>query len=160
MLTSSSLRDRQAAVGYAIYGVVYFSGAVLRLTDARKVDVGGGVPWWAFYVVGALLVVSLPPLIWTGRRWLCRLLALGVGGKALALSWRLGRQVSDAGGPDLYNAFFLVVAATAAVLLVRAGFPPSASAEQGPSGEDGNDPADGTNGFEDSGNASESNDIA
>jgi len=159
MLTRGALRDRQAAVAYAVYGAVYFVGAVLRLTDARKVDVAGGIPWWSFYVLGALLVVGLPPLIWTGRRWLCRLLALGVGGKALALSWRVGTQVSDAAGLDLYNGVFLIVAATTAVLLLRAGFPP-ASTEQAARSEDRNKPADRAEPLEHSRDSPEADDVS
>ena len=62
---------RRAAQGYLAYGVVYLFGAASQLTPERQHDFYG-IPWWAFFVVGAALVASHSSLICTsvtpGRR--------------------------------------------------------------------------------------------
>jgi hypothetical protein len=112
-------RYRVAAVAYFAYGLVYLGGAILALTPKRMGTFFGFVPWWAFYVVGACLVVALPLLVWRRHKWFTRIIALGPAGKALSLCWRLG---ADGATTRLYDWFFIAVAIATAVLLFRAGF--------------------------------------
>ena len=112
-----------AAVAYALYGVVYFVGAVVALTPERQVSWLGIVPWWAFYAVGLVLLLLLPVLIWRQWQWLCRILALGPASKALVLFWRQGRLLANGEPPGLFNWLFAVVAIAAALLLARASWP-------------------------------------
>src|SRR5262249_14009903 len=124
---------RQAALWYFLYGVVYLVGAVLALTPRRMVPFWG-IPWWAFYVVGALLVVTLPVLVWRGYKGSTRIRHRGPTAKALSVCWRQGRLMSGAvvagdAATDaanrasfVYNWFFLLVAVVAAIMLLRAGW--------------------------------------
>ena len=106
-----------AAAGYLAYGLVYLGGAIARLTPDRKVTFFGFMSWWAFYVLGAALVLVLPWVVVRWRPWPARILALGSMSKALVLCWRLGR---GAGGA--FDIIFALVAIGASVLLLRAGF--------------------------------------
>lgn len=109
----------QAAIGYLAYGMIYLIGAVRELDASRMRDLFGGVPWWAFYVVGAGLVVVFPILIARGYRILTALLAVLTAGKALYLFYGLGK------GFSAFNLGFALVALTASVLLTRAVLRPA-----------------------------------
>lgn len=111
-----------AAVGYAVYGVVYLVGASLSLTPERRTVAFGFVPWWVFYVAGVALLVVLPVFVWRRAKWLTRILTLGPAGKALALCWMQGRALQAGREASAYDWFFLLVAIGAAILLFRAGW--------------------------------------
>jgi hypothetical protein len=111
----------QAAIAYAVYGVVYLVGAVFELNDARMRVFWGGVPWWVFYVVGTIFLVGFPFLIWRGLRWLIWPLCVLTGFKAFWLCWIQGRRVHVGEAIDWYQVFFVLVAVGASVLLFRAG---------------------------------------
>ena len=87
---------------------------------------GGG-----FFVVGALLLIGLPVLIWQGHRRFTQVLSIFPALKALTLVVKQGKLMG-AGEPTLvYNWFFAGVALIASVLLFRAGFgPPMVASEQ------------------------------
>ena len=129
--TLPSRAYRRAALAYGVYGCVYLGGAVAALTPDRKTTFFGVVPWWAFYGVGALLLLALPVLIWREYMWLTRILSLGPAGKALALLWQQGRLVAETGSPDLFRLFFAALAVAAACLLALAGFGPQGPSEEG-----------------------------
>lgn len=112
--------QKRAAAAYAFYGVVYLVGAIMELTPERKVVFWGFVPWWAFYVAGAALLLSLPVFIARGVRWLTATLAFFTAGKALWLFWIQGRNFAAGDGTNPYNWFFAVVAIGTSYLLVRA----------------------------------------
>ena len=111
----------QAAIAYAVYGVVYLVGAIFELDNDRMRDFWGGIPWWVFYVVGTLFLVGFPFLIWRGLKWLIWPLCGLTGFKAFWLCWIQGRRVSAGDAIDWYQVFFVVVAVVACVLLYRAG---------------------------------------
>lgn len=105
-----------AAVAYVVYGLVYLGGAIARLTPDRKVTHWGFMPWWAFYVLGALLVVALPWAVLRWRPWAARILALGPASKALVLCMRIGQ-----GRGSAFDVGFAGIAVVAALVLARAG---------------------------------------
>lgn len=105
----------QAAIGYFVYGLIYMAGAIRELDESRMRNfVGGTVPWWVFYVLGALFVVLFPILVARGFRILSLVLAILTSIKALYLFYGLGSAFSP------FNLFFALVAMVASVLLVRA----------------------------------------
>lgn len=119
-----------ASLAYFVYGGVYLLGAALQMTPDRQHDFYG-VPWWGFFVVGALLLIGLPVLIWQGYRRFTQVLSIFPALKALTLVVKQGKLMG-AGEPTLvYNWFFAGVALIASVLLFRAGFgPPMVASEQ------------------------------
>lgn len=127
-----ALRDpyRMAAVAYGVYGTVYLVGAILELDPSRQVTHWGFVPWWAFYVAGALLLFTLPIFVWRGVRWLAFTLSFFCAVKAFWLSWLQGRAVQQGDETTLYNWLFAAVAAVAAGLLLRAGLTGGSSTEE------------------------------
>lgn len=115
---------RHAAVGYFIYGLIYFAGAVYLST--RGEGPGGG---WIWFGVGAAMVVLFPVLIWKEMKWVARLLAFLValrvfgvfrvffdGSRLIEMPW--GGEIPIAYGA----AAFLTVAAIECYLLARAGW--------------------------------------
>ena len=110
----------QAALAYAVYGVVYLGGALLELTPERMKTSFGFVPWWSWYVIGALMVASLPVFLWRKVRWLAFVLAAGTGTKFTWLVYSQGRHLANNEPTSLYNWMFAVVAACACGLLIRA----------------------------------------
>lgn len=130
----------QAALGYFVYGGAYLAGAALRLAPERRVDSFGMVPWWAWFVAGALLWLVLPLLILRRWRWLVLPLALGPIGRGLFLAWRQGRAVTAGGGMSVFEAAWAVVALVAGALLIRAGL---GEGPPGDFGADGRDPETG-----------------
>jgi hypothetical protein len=113
---------RRAAVAYVVYGLVYLVGAILQLTPDRQRDFFGFVPWWAFYVAGAAVILTLPVLVWRRYKWFTRILSIFPAIKALSLFIKQGRLMG-AGEPTVpYNWFFAVVALAAGALLFRAGW--------------------------------------
>ena len=121
---------KAASLAYFVYGGVYLLGAALQMTPDRQHDFYG-VPWWGFFVVGALLLIGLPVLIWQGYRRFTQVLSIFPALKALTLVVKQGKLMG-AGEPTLvYNWFFAGVALIASVLLFRAGFgPPVVVSEQ------------------------------
>ena len=113
---------RQAAIAYAVYGVVYLVGAVIQLTPDRQVEFFGFVPWWTFYVVGAALILSLPILVWRRYRRFTQVLSFFPVLKAMTLLVKQGRLMRTDAGPSTYNWVFAAVALAAGLLLFRAGF--------------------------------------
>lgn len=79
---------RRAAVIYFIYGAIYFLGAIVQLTSERKVQFFGFVPWWVFYVLGAIVMVGFPLLVWNRLKWFTRILVFGPLIKAGTLAAR------------------------------------------------------------------------
>ena len=91
-----------------------------------------GVPWWGFFVVGALLLAGLPILVWQERRRFTQVLSVFPALKAITLVVKQGKLMG-AGEPTVaYNWFFASVALIASVALFRAGFgsPPSPSEQE------------------------------
>ncbi|MEE2750792.1 MAG: hypothetical protein VX519_05135 [Myxococcota bacterium] len=101
---------------------MYLAGPVAGLTPDRQTTYLGFVPWWVFYVVGILLWVGVPWIVWRGHALLTRIIAIGPAGKALVLFWQVGRQVSAGEPPSLYRIFFAATAVTATCLLCLAGW--------------------------------------
>ena len=114
---------KQAAIAYAIYGIVYLIGAILELEPERKVTFMGFVPWWVFYVAGVAILASFPVVVWKGVRWFTLTLVFFTSGKAAWLCYLQGRRLSAGDPTNAYNWFFAVVALVAAVMLFRAGWP-------------------------------------
>jgi hypothetical protein len=126
LLQSNSAQEayKKAAIAYAVYGVVYMLGAVMELNDARMKVFWGFVPWWAFYVAGAVLLLSMPVLIYRKMRWVAAFLALAVAGKTFYLIYSQGRHVTAGEATDAYNWFFAIVALiTTAFLLFAIRWP-------------------------------------
>jgi len=121
---------RRAAVAYFVYGVVYLVGAVIALSPDRQRDFFGFVPWWAFYIAGLALIITLPVLVWQRRMWFTRVLSIFPVIKALSLLIKQGKLMGQ-GEPSLaYNWFFALVAMGAGVFLFRAGWGEQPSSEE------------------------------
>lgn len=128
--TSTDLKYRQAAVTYFIYGIVYLSGAAYSAAvgiSERGISDGYG---WIYFVVGGFIVFVLPVLIWKAYTWVTRILALLVGVRITGLIELIvtegGRPVPAPWGGEWPigwgAAVFLLVAALACAMLVRAGW--------------------------------------
>jgi len=113
---------QRAAIAYIVYGSLYMGGAVAALDEERKSTFFGFVPWWAFYVAGALLLAALPVLVWRRYKWLTRILCFGPAVKALVLFWRTGLDLRAGEGLDLFQVVFALTAVGAASLLAVAGW--------------------------------------
>lgn len=124
-MSTRTQKYHQAALTYLVYGLLYLSGAVY-LAEMDVVARSG----WAWFLVGAIFVVVLPPLIWKEFMWLARILALLVFVRIVGL----GRTISAAGGESVPLPFggtlsleygaaaFLLVAVVTDVMLIRAGW--------------------------------------
>jgi len=112
---------KAAALAYFTYGVVYLFGAASQLTPDRQHDFYG-VPWWAFFVVGAALVAVFPVLVWKRYRRFTQVLSIFPAIKAATLLMKQGKLMGAGEPTILYNWFFAVVALTASVMLFRASF--------------------------------------
>lgn len=124
-MSTRTQKYHQAALTYLVYGLLYLSGAVY-LAEMEVVARSG----WVWFLVGAIFVVGLPPLIWKEFKWLTRILAILVFVRVVGL----GRTISAAGGetvplpweealPLKYGAAaFLLVAVVTDVMLIRAGW--------------------------------------
>lgn len=125
MPTTRTEKYHQAAITYFIYGLLYLAGAVY-LARMDVVDRSG----WAWFLVGSIFVLGLPPLIWYGFKWVTRILALLVfvrvaglirtiitdDGTTIALPW-------SGTLPIRIGAFaFLIIAAVTGAMLARAGW--------------------------------------
>jgi hypothetical protein len=110
-----------AALAYAAYGVVYFFGAASQLTPDRQHDFYG-VPWWAFFVVGAALVAVCPVLVWKRYRRFTQVLSVFPAIKAATLLMKQGKLMGAGEPTILYNWFFALVALMASVMLFRVAF--------------------------------------
>ena len=117
---------QRAAQGYFAYGCVYLFGAALQLTPERQHDFYG-IPWWAFFVVGAALVAVVPWVIWKGARRFTQIMSIFPGIKAMTLLMKQGKLMGAGEPTNTYNWFFVGVALTASVLMMRAGFGQSAA---------------------------------
>jgi len=115
----------QAAITYLIYGLIYLSGAIY-LSVIDMVARSG----WAWFFIGAIFLLVLPPLIWKKFKWVTRILAVlvfvRVAGLARLIITDKGETVPLPGGtslPMVYGAAaFLIVAALTGGMLVRAGW--------------------------------------
>lgn len=116
---------RQAAITYLVYGLIYLGGAVY-LAEIGAVARSG----WVWFLVGAIFLLVLPPLVWYEFKWVTRILAILVfvrvvglvrvivndEGETVPLPW-------DGAVPMRYGAVaFLIVAVVAGAMLVRAGW--------------------------------------
>ncbi len=110
----------QAAISYAVYGLVYLFGAFLELDEDRMRTFRFGIPWWVYYALGAAFIVSFPVLINRGIRWLMWGLCILTGFKAFWLCWLQGRRLSRSEPLEWYQLFFVVVAVLTSGLLYRA----------------------------------------
>ena len=114
---------KRAALAYILYGLVYLFGAASQLTPDRQQDFYG-IPWWAFFVVGAALVATFPVFIWKGYRRFTQILSIFPAIKAATLLMKQGKLIG-AGEPTVtYNWFFAVVALSASVVMFRVAFSP------------------------------------
>lgn len=124
-MESTKKKYHRAAIAYFLYGLVYLSGAVyLAVMDvvARS--------GWAWFVVGLVFILVLPPLIWYEYKWVTRILSILVGLRVLGLGRTIltgdAESVPMPGGwqmPIRYGAIiFLFVAAGTAYMLARAGW--------------------------------------
>ena len=115
----------QAAVTYFVYGLIYLTGAVY-LAEMELVARSG----WAWFLIGLVFVLVLPPLIWRGYKWFVRVLAglvlLRIAGLIRVIATDEGATVLLPGGIDLPMAagaaVFMVVAAVTCGMLIRAGW--------------------------------------
>ena len=112
---------KKAALAYIAYGVVYLFGAASQLTPDRQQDFYG-VPWWAFFVVGAALVAIFPVLVWKRYRRFTQVLSVFPAIKAATLLMKQGKLMGAGEPTNTYNWFFAVVALSASVMLFRAAF--------------------------------------
>lgn len=121
---------QQAALAYLVYGLIYWTGGLYLV--AQGVAERSGVAW---FVIGALFVLTFPPLIWSGARWkglqwFTRLLAvlvlIRVFGLARVIIGDAGQIVPTPWGgevPLVYGAaVFLLIAAATCLMLARAGW--------------------------------------
>jgi hypothetical protein len=119
-------RYQQAAVGYLIYGLIYLAGAVYL----GRIGMGpGGTVWW--YVLGAVMALGFPYLIWRRLKWVTRVLAVLVLVRVVGLA-RIAVR-SDAGplplpwggeiAMSLGATIFALIALATCGLLARAGWP-------------------------------------
>ena len=114
----SRKRYRQAAIAYLVYGLVYLLGAFLALTPARQTDFHG-VPWWVFYVLGFLVAIGFPIMIWKRFVWFTRILAVLPAYRGFVL---VKRAILNEAGILNYDLFFGFVAINAAVFLIYASW--------------------------------------
>lgn len=124
-MATHTQKYHQAAITYFIYGVLYLAGAVY-LAQIDVVDRSG----WAWFVVGSIFVLGLPPLIWYEFKWVTRILALLVFVRVAGLIRTIltddGTTISLPWSGTLplpVGAFaFLIIAALTGAMLVRAGW--------------------------------------
>ena len=113
---------RRAAVIYFFYGAIYFGGAIVQLTSERRTVFFGFVPWWAFYLLGALVVIGFPLLVWNRFKWFTRILAVGPFIKASTLAARQLPAEVESGSINPFPWIFAATAIWAAVHLFYAGW--------------------------------------
>src|SRR5262245_29588846 len=115
----------QAAVGYLVYGAIYLTGAIYLGRIGKGPD---ATVWW--YVIGAALAFGFPYVICKQFQWVTRILAVLVlvrvvglvriavrpGREAVPLPW--GGEIDMSHGAIV----FMLIAATACILLARAGW--------------------------------------
>ena len=118
---------RIAAAGYFIYGCLYLYGAAAFLSPERKAALTS-VPWWVFFLAGAIVAVIFPILVWKEHKWFTRILAFGPLIKGAQVLWR---ELLDREAPRPLFLCFGVLALLAALLLFRAGFSGYSSKAQG-----------------------------
>jgi hypothetical protein len=120
----------QAAVAYFIYGLLYLGGAFYAATagvSERAVTSGSAVGW---FVLGGLVVIVFPLLIWKQFKWFTRILAgllvVRVGGLVYTLSTAAEAELALPGGGHLPVAHgtvvFLIITVVTCGLLIRAGW--------------------------------------
>ena len=118
-------------MAYVAYGSVYMVGAIMHLSPDRQRDFFGFVPWWVFYVAGALLVACLPVLIWQKRMWFTRVLAIFPVIKSVTLLIKQGKLMGQGDPTVPYNWFFALVAMiTTAFLLFAIRWPTEKAKEE------------------------------
>lgn len=129
-MTDHAYRYRQAAVTYFIYGLIYLTGAFYAASTgmSERASLGGGNITW--FILGVLIVLVFPYLIWSGYKWFTRILALLLVIRIIGLSSTLVTQESSTiaapGGVELPGMYgtgvFLIVAVVTCGMLVRAGW--------------------------------------
>ena len=75
-----------AAAAYFGYGLVYLLGAALAMSPEREVPTFGVVPWWLWFILGSVLTLVGPMLVWRRIRWFTLVLAALHFGQAFAFS--------------------------------------------------------------------------
>jgi len=80
-----SLNDpyKVASICYALYGFVYLCGAVIELSPDRMRPGFGFLPWWSFYLMGLVVLVTFPVIIWKRYRAFISLSTALTGGFAV-----------------------------------------------------------------------------
>ena len=112
---------KTAALAYLVYGFVYLGGAWLEMTPERLSSFEGrAIPWWSYFIIGALITLGMPALLLRQIRWLGGLLGVATAGKALYLIWTQGRYLAADEPVSIYNWFFALVAIATSIALLRA----------------------------------------
>lgn len=119
-----SLNDpyKVASICYALYGFVYLCGAVIELSPDRMRPGFGFLPWWSFYLMGLVVLVTFPVIIWKRYRGFIRILTVF---PAFKFIWLLRGQMillSDGEPTNLYNWIFMFTAFLASYFLFSAGW--------------------------------------
>ncbi|NIS49415.1 MAG: hypothetical protein GWN61_26570 [candidate division Zixibacteria bacterium] len=120
----------QASLTYLVYGVIYLVGAIHLVKSGfsgRAMGSGNGL---IYFIIGALIVVVFPLLIWKGFKWFTRILAVLVVTRMIGLVQVIFENSTSsvplpwgAELPMLYGAIvFLAVTAFTCFMLVRAGW--------------------------------------
>lgn len=124
-MATRTQKYHQAAITYFIYGLIYLSGALYLA--AMDVVVRSEFAW---FLVGAVFVLVLPPLIWYEFKWITRILAVLVFVRVIGLGRTIltneGATVPLPRSGSIAMAWggvaFLLVAVVTGGMLVRAGW--------------------------------------
>mgnify|MGYP003577152112 CR=1 FL=1 len=124
-MVNTARKYHQAAIVYLIYGIIYLVGAL------HLASVGAGPRGGAFwFILGGLMALIFPLLVWKGFKWFTRILAVFVAVRVLGLI----RIVLDTTGEGvlmpwggtfpvrLGAVLFLIIAGAACFMLIRAGW--------------------------------------
>ena len=133
MPTTPQAKFTHAAVAYLIYGIIYEGFAALRIWQGSSPPGLSSSRTALYLIIGAIVMVVLPYLIYRGYRRFTQLVALLVGLRVIALVAILGgyrlfffydrepfflKKMS----PDAVYAVALLIALSTLFFLVRAGW--------------------------------------
>ncbi len=133
MPTTPQAKFTHAAVAYLIYGIIYEGFAALRIWQGSSPPGLSSSRTALYLIIGAIVMVVLPYLIYRGYRRFTQLVALLVGLRVIALVAILGgyrlfffydrepfflKKMS----PDAVYAVALLIALGTLFFLVRAGW--------------------------------------